>query len=112
MALPNVARAVKILEQDVILRTVSVTTLDGEPQYIYTDELIRASIQVARPDELLVDEIDRNIAYIKVHARLEFENSQYIIYKGKSYKIIQVSNWVDYGYSRCFGAENKRNIDT
>lgn len=109
--LPNVAPAVKRFEQTVTLRTVVVTTVDFVEMTTNTDVEIEAVIEVAKPDEILVDQVDRNISHIKVYARFTFDVGQFIIYKNKHFKIIQVSDWIDYGYSRCIASENKNAVD-
>ena len=120
MSLPNVALAVQQFEQSVTLRKVTTTTDDDANDVRVTvDESILACIQVARPEELLIDNLDRSVRHIKAYARFTFKLSDlgvsnvnyYIIYKGVSYKIIQASDWIDYGYSRCFAEETKLDED-
>ena len=105
--LPNVANVVKQFEQSVILRVVTRTTIDFVNQLVNVDTAIRAVIQVATPEEVLAEELDRSLAHLKVHARFVFEIGQYVIYKTDSYKIVKASNWIDYGYTRCFASRNK-----
>jgi len=104
--LPNVANVVKQFEQSVILRVVTRTIVDGIVQVVNVDIDILASIQVATP-EVLAENLDRSAANLKVHARFAFEIGQYVVYKNDSYKVVKLSNWIDYGYTRCFASRNK-----
>ncbi len=103
MTLPDMSQALSAWEQSVTHRTIVKTT--NPTTFVTTnantDTVIKAVVQVGQPDDLSVSDIDYSLRVIKVHTKSSLSNSNsFIIYKGTTYKIIQVKDYSDYGYYR------------
>lgn len=109
-SLPQMSETVETFKQPIILQTVIRTTVDFVDEVTIVDALIEAVVQVAKPEDLLIDQIDTSARYIKVHSISNMVVDQYIVYKNLTYKIIDASQWDDYGYLRAIAQEWKGDI--
>ena len=111
MTLPNLSGAVVPFEQDIEFFNVAITVLDGQTTATPIDQAtIRACVQVERPQDIQVEQVDENLKYIQVHARVQIEIYSFLTYKGITYKLTSSGNWSDYGYFRAIGEQVKGDL--
>lgn len=84
--------------QDVILKTVTITSVNFDETETVTEQNIRAVVQPADPKKLTADNIDWSLENHQIHSKSVFEVGQFIEYNGKDFKIIWLKPYGDYGY--------------
>jgi len=111
MTLPNLSGAIIGFEQNIEFFNISKITVDGQTTPTPIDQAtIRASVQVARPQDIQVDQVDESLKYIQVHARTLIEIYSFLTYKSINYKLISSGDWSDYGYFRAIGEQVKGDL--
>lgn len=97
-------------EQSIVLKTVTVTSVDFVDTENTSTQTIQAVVQPADKDKLNADNIDWSLAYYTIHSKIEFVEGQFFEYGGKDYKIISRGAYGDYGYYEGVGEETKRAV--
>lgn len=106
--LPDMSDALTEWEQSVILKTVTITTVDFIETKVITVTPVRMAVQVAEKEKLNLDSLNWSKEYKWFHAKFEMELNQYIEYRGRDYKLVsQGDDYTDYGYSAFAGEETK-----
>lgn len=108
MSLPDVSDALTEWEQAVLIKTVTVTTVDFEEVETITGRNQDCVIQVAEKEKLNSETIDWTLEYLMVHSKSDIEQGEYIEYKSRDYKVIERGPWDDYGYNEFVAEETKR----
>lgn len=108
--LPNKSKTLRKWEQDVILKTVTRTTVDFEDVVVITPQPIKAVVQVASAEQLKAFDIDWSLRYLQIHSSSLIDVGQFIEYQGLNYKVISPSNYQDYGFSEVIAEEVKGDI--
>lgn len=109
--LPNMSQVLKRWEQDVKLKTVSITTVDFEETKNITVEPKRMVVQVADKKKLNLDSLDWSKQYKWFHSRFNIQIGQYIEHKGIDYKLVaQGDDYSEYGYVAFAGEETLKTV--
>ncbi len=121
--LPNVADVLTDWEVNVILKTVTVTTINFEKVVTVDPFPIRAVCQPAEKSQLKPEIVDWNLEYLWVHYKGRIVIDQYVEHRGKNWRVVQAQNWHvngepiegdlqdrDYGYSEAVCEEVKGEI--
>lgn len=95
------------LYQPITLRTITTTTVDFVPTETVVDESIDAVCQRPELDKLNIEQIDYNLEYITAHSTTAMVVGQFIIWNGKTYKIISGKEYPDYNYYKAIAEEVK-----
>jgi hypothetical protein len=108
--LPNVSRAVKRWQVPVILKTVTITSVDFEESKVVNPSPIKAMVQASDIKKIVKDTIDTDLEYMTFHtlADTPIENGQFIEFSGKNFKLFGTKNHSQYGYYKGFGEEHKK----
>jgi hypothetical protein len=108
--LPDMSNVLDEWLQPIVLKTVSVTSVD----FVETESVIKSNIQAvvqpAEKDKLNTESIDWSLEYQTIHSKTQIVEGQFFEYGGKDYKIISVMPYGDYGYYECVGEETKRTL--
>lgn len=96
--IPNVADALPGWTQEVLVKTVTTTTVDFEPTTTVTGEAMDAVVQPTQKTTLNADTLDWSQPHITLRCDQLLELGQLVEHGGKDYKIVEVQDWLDYGY--------------
>lgn len=97
--LPNLNRTVLRFAQNVTLKTITQTVVNHRPVNTATDSTIKATIIPASAEALKSLTIDESLAYFTMYAVVAIKPADRIVYKTKTYKVVQDKDYSDYGYS-------------
>ena len=107
-SLPDMSDILDEWAQPIILKTVTITSVDFEETETVDKQGIGAVVQPAEKDKINVENLDWSLAYYTIHSKSTIVEGQYFEYMGKDYKIISVLPYGDYGYYEAVGEETKR----
>ena len=108
--LPDMSGTLLAWQQVVKLKTATTTTVDFVKQVVVTESDIDAVVQVADKEKLNPDIVDWSLQYVLVHSDSAIEIGQFVEHKSKNFKIIDLGDYVDYGYYRAVVEEVKGTI--
>lgn len=97
--LPNLSRTVVRSSQSVTLKTITQTVVNHRPVNTSVDAVIKATIIPATSETLKSLTVDSSLSYFSVFTSSNIKPSDRIVYKTKTYKVIQDKDFSDYGYN-------------
>jgi len=86
------------LLQQVIIKTVTTTTVDFVKTSAIVGQRINAVIQPADRNKINKDVMDWNLRYVQVHTKQRLNVGQFVQYMGEDFKIVQPGQYGDYGF--------------
>lgn len=104
---PDMSDVLESFAQPVLLKNITVTTVNFEPTESIIASEIDAVIQVADAESIKVDNIDYSKEYIMIHSRVDMPINDFIEWRGVDYKIKYRKNYADYGYIESHAEEVK-----
>jgi len=110
VSLPNVSRALNGLTQTLQLKTMVKTTVDFNVFESVTIRPISAVVQPTEKNKLNADTLDWSREHITLHGVDLLVFGQFVEYKGKDYKVVDIQNWTDYGYCESVCEETKTDL--
>lgn len=96
--IPNVADALQGWMQPVLVKTVTIGTVDFQQVTVVTGKQVDAVIQPTQKTKLNADTLDWSQPHITLHSEELLELGQVVEHRGKDYKIVESQDWLDYGY--------------
>lgn len=96
--LPDVADTLLEWEQEIMLRTVTTTTVNFERVETVTDTPLLAVVQPASAEAINVQEVDFSLRHYTIHSRTPLDITSRVVYQDTEYKAVQLNAWGDYGY--------------
>jgi hypothetical protein len=106
--LPDMSAVLTDWSQPIILKTVTITTLDFVPTTVVAATDIMAVVQPADPEKLQVDQIDFSLEYIQIHSVSPMAIGQYVQWNGRDFKLVPFrKGYGQYGYTEAVGEETK-----
>ena len=106
--LPNMAPYLKRFEQQIIKRVKTITSVDFEETEVIKNTNIQAVVQVADAETIKVEQLDSSKENLMIHNSSDsLEIGQFVVWQGREYKIIKMSNYSDYGYKMPIAEEVK-----
>lgn len=97
--LPNLNRTVLRFAQPITLKTITQLVVNHRPVNTSIDSTIKAMIVPAIAETLKSLAIDESLAYFSMFTIANIKPSDFIVYKTKTYKVVQDKDYSDYGYS-------------
>lgn len=97
--LPNLNRTVLRFAQSITLKTITQSVINHRPVNTETDKAIKATIFPSTPETLKTLTIDESLSYFTMFAVDTISPNDRIVYKAKTYRVIQDKDFSDYGYS-------------
>lgn len=86
------------LTQPTTYKQITTTTVDFVPVETVTEITIDAVVQPAKLADLQVEQIDYSKQYLQVHSTSPLTINDFIVWRGKDHKIIQLGPYQDYGF--------------
>lgn len=105
MGLPNLSKTVLRFAQTVTKRTPVQSVVNHLPVKTYADTSIKATITTPTSTDMISVEVDTSLSYKLIHSVESIKIDDIIVHQSTSYRIISLSNRVDYGYFRAIGEE-------
>lgn len=106
--LPNVSRAVARWQQPIIIKTITKTELNFVKSEVITKQDSFAVVQPTKKTTVNKDQLDWSQKNNTFHLLRLVDLGQVIEFKGQDFKIVEVSDCMDYGYCEAIGqATNK-----
>ena len=106
--LPDMSEVLTEWSQPVVLKTVTVTTIDFIETRIVDAVVIPAVVQPADPEKLKVEQIDFSLEYIQIHSVSPMAIGQYVEWLGRDFKLVPFrKGYGQYGYTEAVGEETK-----
>jgi len=96
--LPNLSSVLTDWERPITIKTVVRTTTDFVPTDIVTVREQNCVVQVASQKDIIADNIDWALRYLRVHSKEALLIGEYVTFDGADFKIISRGNWIGYGY--------------
>lgn len=97
--LPNLNRIVLRFAQSVTLKTITQSVVNHRPVNTSVDSTIKATLVPAASEALKSLTIDESLAYFTMYAVVSVKPNDRIVYKTKTYKVVQDKDYSDYGYN-------------
>lgn len=110
MTLPQVGGALIGWEQPVLVKTVTEDRVDFEPVQIVEGRDVLAVIQPTRKTALNNDTLNWTQPHITLHAREVLAIGELVQRRGADYKIVEVADWLDYGYCEAVAEATNRPV--
>lgn len=110
--IPNMSFVLSAFQTDVTINTYERQSVNfTETTVLISSIMIKAVIQPAQPEQLkAIGIVDFSLRYIQVHSQTDLTVGQYVVYQGKTYKIITPSDYQLYGFSEVVAEEVKGDI--
>ena len=96
--LPNVSDALAGWIIPLLVKTVTTTRVDFVDTEIVTGDTINAVVQPTQKTKLNADTLDWSQRHITLHSTAPLEMGQLVEYQGADYKVVEVQDWLMYGY--------------
>lgn len=106
--IPDMSDTLTEWEQNILLKTVSVTSVDFVETEVITAINRRAVVQVAEKENLKLDSLDWAKEYKLFHSKFSIDIGQFVEVNSKDFKIVSLENYSDYGYYAAVGEETKQ----
>lgn len=99
ISIADVSSVLDDFSQEVTLKTIEKTgSTNFQPIETKILKSIYAVVQPADIEKLEVGNIDFSLRYIQIHTKEPVKTGQFIVYNEITFKIINVSDFADYGY--------------
>lgn len=108
--LPDMSGTLLAWQQPIKLKIVTTTTVDFVKQSVVVESSIDGVVQIADKEKLNPDIVDWSLEYVLVHTNSAIDVGQFIEHKTKDFKIIDLGDYVDYGYYRAICEEVKGSL--
>ena len=105
--LPDMSATLDAFSQAVTLKTIVQTVVNFLPVDTATSTTIMAVIQPANKEKINPAIVDFSLNYILVHSKTAIVIGSIIVYKGKSYKTVELGPYSDYGFYEAICEESK-----
>jgi hypothetical protein len=106
--LPNLASVVKKWQQPIIIKTITKTTVNFVTSIAVIRESSQAVVQPTKKTTVNKDQLDWSQKNNTFHLLRLVDLGQVIEFKGQDFKVVEVSDCMDYGYCEVVGqATNK-----
>ena len=96
--LPKPISAIKRFSQPIKLIKVTQTIENHRPVESEVISDIKAVVQIANKSNINKDYLNYGLEYLQVHTLDAIQLNDYIEYKNKRYRVVENSNYSDYGY--------------
>ena len=106
--LPDMSDALMGWMHPRIVKAVTKATIDFEPADRVSVRTVNAAVQSMPKGELNPDIVDWSLNYIQVHSNTPIAIGDFIEYKGEDYKVIDDTDYSDYGYYMVIAEQTKR----
>lgn len=93
--------------QTIKLKTLVDATVRFQPVKAVTVADILAVVQPPRPEVIAKLNLDLTARYFTLHTRTPVVTGQFFEYKGADYRIVELTDWSDYGYYEAIGQDTK-----
>ncbi|WP_428613325.1 hypothetical protein [Pseudoalteromonas sp.] len=90
-----------------LIKKVTKTTVDFEPDEIITGRTQDCMIQVAQPEQLIKMQLDISLRHIRVHSKSDINMKELVEFEGKDFRVITPAQWSGYGYVDVMAVETK-----
>lgn len=94
-------------EQPYTLKTVTKSTVDFVETTVVKGDPRVAVFQPTNKTNLNADTLDWSRDHWTLHSALDIKKGQYVEYKGRDYKVVERSDWSEYGYYEVVCEETK-----
>jgi hypothetical protein len=108
--LPDMSGTLLAWQQPVKRKIATTTTVDFVKQTVLSESPIEGVVQVADKEKLNPDIVDWSLEYILLHTNSAIDVGQFIEHKTKNFKIIDLGDYIDYGYYRAVCEEVKGSL--
>lgn len=108
--LPNVARAFARWTEPVVVKTVTVTTVDFVETETVTAQTVQAMVQPTQQTTLNADILDWSQPHITLHSTTPLQLGQVVEHNGADYKIVDRDDWTAYGYCKAIAQATRRPV--
>lgn len=106
--LPQMTIGLIGLTQPLKLKTVTITSIDFEETEVITVATFQGAVHPAQKQKLNPETVDWSKQYIKCFSETVLNIGQFIEYKNKDFKIIELGNYSEYGYYVGIGEETSK----
>lgn len=108
--LPQMTMGLMGLTQSLKLKTVTITTVDFEDIEVITIITFKGAVHPAQKQKINPNTVDWSKQYIKCFSENALSIGQFIEYKSKDFKIIELGNYSEYGYHVAIGEETNKTL--
>jgi thiaminase len=108
--LPNLAKAVKKWQQPIIIKTVKKTFSNFVTKEVVTREDYNATVQPTKKTIINKDSLDWSQKNYTFHLLKMINLGDFIEYKGQDFKIVEVSDCMDYGFCEAVGQATNKDL--
>jgi len=105
--LPNVGGVLKSFTKKVVLQRVTQEIIEHKPVENISEVEIEAVVQPANKESLTLDNVNYSLSYIQINTTIPIKIGDYVLDKGKKYKIVELEDFSDYGFYKAIGEEVK-----
>lgn len=107
---PNMGRIVRRSASPYTVKTITRQTVDFVESDVVAGRTVKALIQPARKSQLNPEMIDWSLRYITIHSLGPVDEGELIEYGGEDYKIIELGDYQDFGYTEAVAEQTKRPV--
>lgn len=105
--LPNMSGVLDAFAQAITLKTIVQTVANFRPVDTPTTTTIMAVVQPANKEKISPALVDFSLDYILVHSKSAIGIGDFVVYKGATYKAIELGPYADYGFYEAICEESK-----
>lgn len=104
----NLSSTIANLTNATVTRRVqTITTVDFEEQTVNVDTTLDVVLQPAAPEKLVKAGLDSSKSHIMLHCLEPIDMGEYILYGGKTYKVVSPLDAALYGFTQVIAEEWK-----
>jgi len=105
--LPDMSSVLDEFSQEITLKTIVQTVVNFRPADTPTNTTILAVVQPANKEKITAVLVDFSLDYILVHSKTAIAIGSFVVYKGATYKAIELGQYSDYGFHEVICEETK-----